>query len=437
MTVATYRDEFAAFSKNGDGEGPAWLPALRRRAFDRFAALGYPTTRDEDWHYTSVAPIAENQFRVGPDNDAEYQAHSFVEPVDPTRPLNVMLFTNGKFDRDASSFAELPAEVEISTLNEALAIDPAFVRANLGALASFERSAFAALNTAFVEDGVVVRIPDGVEVAEPLHIFWMVDANASGAMISPRLLIDAGANSRLCVIQYFVGGNDISYFTNGVAEVRVGDGARVEFYKVQQESPGAYHVDTMQAVQGRDSVLHAFSFAAGAKLSRTNVYTKLAQPGGEARLNGLYLLNDKQHCDHQTYVHHAAESCASRELYKGILDDQSHGVFNGKVLVDPIAQKTDGKQTNHALLLSERAKVDTKPQLEIFADDVKCTHGATVGRLDEQTQFYLKSRGIGRDTARAVLTYAFAAEALTTIDDVQLRESLQTIAFDRYNARRT
>jgi Fe-S cluster assembly protein SufD len=180
-------------------------------------------------------------------------------------------------------------------------------------------------------------------------------------------------------------------------------------------------------------VYNSIAFAAGSRLSRANIYTKMGETGAEARLNGLYLLAGNQHCDHQTFVHHAAESCASRELYKGILDDESHGVFNGKVLVDAIAQKTDGKQTNHALLLSERAKVDTKPQLEIFADDVKCTHGATVGRLDENALFYLKSRGVSADTARALLTYAFAADVLETIEVDALRESLESLAFARYN----
>jgi Fe-S cluster assembly protein SufD len=249
----------------------------------------------------------------------------------------------------------------------------------------------------------------------------------------PRLLIDAGAHSRIAVIESHVGLGASGYLTNAVTEIRLGDGARVDHHKIQRESLDAYHVATVQATQGRDSHFHSFSFAAGARLSRTNVYTLLGQPGGEARLNGLYLLGGTQHCDHQTYVHHAAENCASRELYKGILDDASHGVFNGKVLVDPIAQKTDGKQTNHALLLSERAKVDTKPQLEIFADDVKCTHGATVGRLDETTMFYLKSRGVNRDTARALLTYAFAAEVLASIEVDALRQALEALAFERYN----
>ena len=219
---------------------------------------------------------------------------------------------------------------------------------------------------------------------------------------------------------------------NAVAEVSVGNNARVDHYKLQRESTDAYHVATVQATQGRDSVFHSFSYAAGAALSRTNIYTKLAGTGGEARLNGLYVLDGQQHADHQTYVEHLAEACASRELYKGVLDGASHGVFNGKVYVHPIAQKTDGKQTNNVLLLSERAQVDTKPQLEIFADDVKCTHGATVGRVDETALFYMKSRGINKELARRLLTYAFAAEVLETIEIDRVRQELERATLHRF-----
>jgi Fe-S cluster assembly protein SufD len=219
---------------------------------------------------------------------------------------------------------------------------------------------------------------------------------------------------------------------NTVAEVSVGDGARVDHYKIQRDGIEAFHVSTVQVTQGRDSIYHSFSYAAGAALSRTNVYTKLLGTGGEARLNGLYILDGTQHADHQTFVEHLAESCASRELYIGILDGSSHGVFNGKVYVDPIAQKTDGKQTNKALLLSDKARIDTKPQLEIFADDVKCTHGATIGKLDEQALFYLKSRGIGGENGRALLTYAFAAQVLETIEIDSLRLLLERAIFARF-----
>jgi len=426
-----YTDQFAAFSANGGGEGPAWLPALRAQAFERFAALGFPTTRDEDWHFTSVTPIAERTFKaVKPAPTA--LTFSDIEPWLVDESWQRLVFVNGRLEPSLSNFSELPADVQVSTLSEALREEPEWVRTHLGTLAAFDRAAFTALNTAFMQDGVVVRVPKGEVVEVPLHILHVTDAHAAGAAIHPRLLVVAEAQSQLVMVESYVGLGQASYLVNGVAEISVGDGARVDHYKIQRDGLEAFHVGTVQVTQGRDSIYHSFSYAAGAALSRTNIYTKLAGTGGEARLNGLYVLDGAQHADHQTFVEHLAESCASRELYIGILDGSSHGVFNGKVYVDPIAQKTDGKQTNKALLLSDKARIDTKPQLEIFADDVKCTHGATIGKLDEQALFYLKRRGIGGDNARALLTYAFAAQVLETIEIDALRLELERAIFARF-----
>ena len=428
---APYTAQFAAFSANGGGEGPAWLPALRAQAFERFAALGFPTTRDEDWHFTSVTPIAERTFKaVKPAPTA--LTLSDLEPWLVDSSWQRLVFVNGRLEPSLSNFSELPAEVQVSTLAEALREEPEWVRKHLGTLAGFDRAAFTALNTAFMQDGVVVRIPKGEVVEVPLHILHVTDAQAAGAAIHPRLLVVAEAQSQLVIVESYVGLGRASYLMNGVAEIAVGDGARLDHYKIQRDGIEAFHVGTVQVTQGRDSIYHSFSYAAGAALSRTNVYTKLVGTGGEARLNGLYVLDGTQHADHQTFVEHLAESCASRELYIGILDGSSHGVFNGKVYVDPVAQKTDGKQTNKALLLSNTARIDTKPQLEIFADDVKCTHGATIGKLDDQALFYLKSRGIGSDNARALLTYAFAAQVLETIEIDALRLVLERAIFQRF-----
>ena len=431
MTVPTYADQFAAASANGGGEGPSWLPALRQKAFERFAALGFPTTRDEDWHFTSVTPIAERTFRAIKPAPTTLTL-SDLEPWLVDAEWHRLVFVNGRLEPQLSNFAGLPAEVQVSPLSDALREEPAWVESHLGALAAFDRAAFTALNTAFMQDGVVVRVPKGEVVEVPLHILHITDAQAEGGAIHPRLLVVAEPLAQLTVIESYAAIGTPAYLVNAVAEVSVGTGARVDHYKIQRESIDAFHVGTVQVTQGRDSIYHSFSFAAGAALSRTNVYTKLAGTGGEARLNGLYVLDGPQHADHQTFVEHLAEACASRELYKGILDGESHGVFNGKVYVDPIAQKTDGKQTNKALLLSEKARVDTKPQLEIFADDVKCTHGATIGRLDELALFYLKSRAIGAESARALLTYAFAAEVLETIEIDALRVALERDLFERF-----
>mgnify|MGYP001547421535 FL=1 len=222
------------------------------------------------------------------------------------------------------------------------------------------------------------------------------------------------------------------YFTNAVTEAVLGDGATLAHIKLQGESEGAFHVGTLQATQARDSHLVSFSFAAGGELARTNIYTVLGGDGSGATLHGLYLLDGTQHVDQQTRIEHASPNTFSREVYKGILDGASHGVFNGQVYVRPEAQKTDGKQENNNLLLSPRARVDTKPQLEIFADDVKCTHGATIGRLDEGALFYMKSRGIGADAARKLLTYAFAAGVIEAVGVAEVRTRLQALTLARF-----
>ncbi|HEY4658357.1 MAG TPA: Fe-S cluster assembly protein SufD [Gemmatimonadaceae bacterium] len=429
--TTSYADFFSSVPSTG---APAWLADLRRNAFARFGELGFPTTRNEDWHFTSVTPIAERTFKpLVPKAGAPRPSLADVAALTlGDASWHRMVFVNGRFEPSLSAFAALPAEVTVMTLAEALKESPELVAEHLGKLAGYREHTFTALNTALMQDGVVIHVPRGVVVSEPVHVIHVTDAQAEGAAVHPRTLVVVEALAQLALVESYVGLGSASHFTNAVAEVEVGNGARVHHYKIQCESTEAFHVGTVQVSQGRDSVYHGFSFATGAALSRTNVYTKLVGEGAETRLNGLYLVDGTQHADHQTFVEHLAPSCASRELYKGVLDGSSHGVFNGKVYVHPAAQKTDGKQTNHALLLSEQARVDTKPQLEIFADDVKCTHGATVGRLDQLALFYMKSRGIGAEHARALLTYAFAAEVLETIELDTLREGLEQVAFARF-----
>jgi Fe-S cluster assembly protein SufD len=432
-TSTTYEQLFAALRGPG---GPSWLPVLRREAMDRFNALGFPTTRNEDWHFTSVTPIAERVFKAAPARSGPVALSSAeVEALVIGAPdWHRLVFVNGRFEASLSGFAGLPAEVRVTTLAEALKETPELVAEHFGKLASGEGQTFTALNTAFAHDGVVIHVPPAAIVEAPVHVVHIADAHAAGLGIHPRLLVVADALSQVTIVESFASAGPVgaAYFTNAVAEIEMGNGAHVSHYKIQRESTEAFHVGTTQVRQERDSVYHSFSYAAGAALSRTNVYTKLAGENAETRLNGLYMIDGTQHADHQTFVEHLAPGCSSRELYKGILDGGSHGVFNGKVYVDPVAQKTDGKQTNHALLLSDQARVDTKPQLEIFADDVKCTHGATVGRLDEDALFYMKSRGLGAENARALLTYAFAAEVLETIEVDVLREGLEALAFERF-----
>ncbi|GAC1516801.1 MAG: Fe-S cluster assembly protein SufD [Gemmatimonadaceae bacterium] len=433
MTHATYVEDFAAFSRNGGGAatGPAWLGPVRRRAIDQFESVGFPTMHDEDWHFTSVAPIAESRFAtlhsaIGEVRAADVAAYGFGQSW-PT-----VVFVNGRHAPALSSADALPAGVRVRPLADALREMPELVERHLTKITAPDASAFTALNTAFMTDGAVIHVGTGVRVSTPIHLLHVTDAAAARVTVHPRNLVIADANADVTVIESYVALGNASYFTNAVTEIAVGDGATVRHYKIQQESPRAFHVGTAEARQGRDSHYISFSFATGAALARTNVYTTLAGAGCGATLNGLYMIDGDQHCDHQTRIEHVEPHCYSREVYKGILDGASHGVFNGKVYVHPAAQKTDGKQTNNTLLLSDRARVDTKPQLEIFADDVKCTHGATVGRLDATSLFYMKSRGIGAELARKLLTYAFAADVLETIEVDAVREGLERATLDRY-----
>jgi len=447
-SIDVYREDFSA-----QKAGPAWLNKLRAKGLERFEALGFPTTRNEDWHFTSVAAIAERTFRIaGLETDSTTPSsadrrESSRRKVDAINALGVkpadleslsfgqgdwhrLVFVNGSFDRALSSAIDgLGARIRVSSLSQAIEEGVDSVERHLGRIAVFDQHAFTALNTAFVNEGVFIELANDAVLEKPIHLVFI----SGGEGVShPRNLIVAGRHSRATVIETYVSLRDSAYFTNAVTEIAVGEGAHVDHYKLQRESRSAFHVGTVQARQESNGTLHSFSFAVGGVLARTNVYTSLDGDAATCTLNGLYLTDGTQHIDNQTSIEHVAPNCPSHEVYKGVLDGRSHGVFNGKVYVHPEAQKTDGKQSNNNLLLSPHARVDTKPQLEIFADDVKCTHGATVGRLDDVAMFYLSSRGIGAETARMLLTYAFAADVLETIELEPLKAELEKIVLARF-----
>ncbi|MEP6731987.1 MAG: Fe-S cluster assembly protein SufD [bacterium] len=431
--IDPYLRSFESFSSNGGAAAPQSVRSLRLSAITRFETLGFPTTRNEDWHFTSVAPIVEGQFAPLTKQSGKVTAAQ-VAPFAIEPAWHTLVFINGRFDADLSGGAALPAGVRVLPLARAYEELPAVIEKYLGTIASFDAHTFTALNTAFINDGAVVHVAANTEVVAPIHLLFVSDASTAHGSAQPRNLIVVDHHAKATVIESYAGLGDGAYFTNVVTEASVGDGATLTHLKLQRESAQAFHVGTLDVRQQRDSHLFSFSFATGALLSRTNVYTELRGEGCGATLNGLYLGDGDQHIDHQTRIEHVEPNCYSRELYKGILDGAAHGVFNGKVYVHPAAQKTDGKQTNNTLLLSERAQIDTKPQLEIFADDVKCTHGATVGRLDETSLFYMKSRGINARAARELLTYAFAADVLETIELTEVREGLESATLRRYTS---
>jgi Fe-S cluster assembly protein SufD len=434
--MAAFREDF-----DRQAEAAEWLRVIRQRGMSRFEALGFPTMKNEDWHFTSVAPIAERTFRAAAvssqDVSSEGSTAGIVAPADLGRftfgefKWPTLVFVNGEFAPDLSAYAGLGKGVRVGSLARALQSGTGRPERHIGKIAAFEQHSFTALNTAFIRDGAFIEIEADAVVEEPIHLVFV--SEGYGESVShPRNLIVAGRHSRASLIESYVSIRDSVYFTNAVTEISVGEGAHLDHYKIQRESESAFHVGTTQVRQARDSQFHSFSFAVGGALSRTNIYTSLDGDAATCTLNGLYLADGTQHIDNQTIIEHIAPNCPSHEVYKGVLDGRSHGVFNGKVYVHPEAQKTDGKQSNNNLLLSPTARVDTKPQLEIFADDVKCTHGATVGRLDEMAMFYLNSRGIGPDSARTLLTYAFAADVLETIELEPLRKALEGMVLVRF-----
>jgi Fe-S cluster assembly protein SufD len=414
---------------------PAWLLPLRKAGMARFAELGFPTVHDEDWRFTNVAPLAKLPFEpmAEPTDDAAAGA-ALEKYVFKDLPGSRLVFVNGHFQAALSAVGRLPDGVKVTNLAAALATDSAFLEQQFGRFALADGNSFAALNQAFFIDGGFVHIPAGRMVEEPIQLIFVSTARHSGDTIQPRNLIVAGAGSQVTVIESYLSADRAAYFTNAVTEIVAGDNAVLEHVKFQDEAPDAFHLATIAGNLGRTSKVNVHSFALGAKLSRNNIRANLAGEGLECILNGLYLTRGEQLADHHMIVEHAQPHCASHEYFNGILDDKSKGVFHGRIYVHPAAQKTDAKQTNKNLLLSDDATADTKPQLEIYADDVKCTHGATVGQLNDESIFYLRSRGLSKDTARRMLIHAFAGEIIARVKHDAVREQLNKVVWDRLEA---
>jgi Fe-S cluster assembly protein SufD len=406
--------------------GPRWLQDLRDRAAARFAALGFPTARDEEWRFTSVAPIAAAEFRpTGSDaanaTEAELAGYLYSDAA-----LRIVI-VNGRFAPELSRTADLPEGVRVGSLASAVTEQADVVQRYLGQLADFGTRAFTALNTALASDGAYVYIADGIILEQPLHVLFVTTASAASGpiMSNARALIVAGDRSQSRIVETYVGPRGAVYFTNAVTEVFAGENAVVDHYKVQQESVEAFHIASMHVHAARSSNVSSHSFSLGGKLVRNDASALLDGEGAECTLNGLYLADADRLVDNHTTIDHAKAHCPSHEIYKGILGGKARAVFNGKIIVRQDAQKTDAKQTNRALLLSDDAAINTKPQLEIFADDVKCTHGAAIGQLDEDAIFYLRTRGLTYFEARDMLIHAFAGDILDRVKVEPLRIALE------------
>ena len=426
-----YLETFERFE--AQAKQPAWVFPLRKAGIARFAELGFPTLKQEDWRFTNVAPIAKLPFRPVFQASRDGLTREAIAGVHfrPAGQPAGWSSSTGITRAELSAPGQQPQGVVVSSLAAALADNPELVKRHLAQSAQGEGNAFAALNAAFFQDGGFVYVPAGSRVEAPIHLLFISTAKESGATAHPRNLIVAEKGSQATVLESYVSTNDAAYFTNAVTELVLGEETAVEHCKFQDESRSAYHIAAVHARLGWGCNLISHSIATGARLSRNTIRTALAGERVECILNGLYVTRGDQLADHHMVVEHAQPHCNSHEYYNGILDGKSKGVFHGRILVRPAAQKTDAKQTNKNLLLSDDATVDTKPQLEIYADDVKCTHGATIGQLNEESIFYLRARGIGEETARRMLIHAFAGEIIERIRYAPAREELDKLVWER------
>ncbi len=430
---AASRDRFVADFRRVETALPGaklpWVVRARAMAIERFADGGFPTTRDEEWKYTSLSRLEERSFRALPDGTPDGEAPPGLAAglAFEGLPGHLVVFVDGRHSPALSHVGRLPAGVFVGSLADALERMPERLEAHLPE--GTRHTAFGALNMAFMADGAFVFLPRGVEVAEPIH--WLFIATARDAALHPRNLVVAEAGAQATVIEHHADLGAVACLTNAVTQVIAARDAGVEHCKLQRQSRDAIHVAGIHALQGPGSRLISHSIALGAALARHDITTSLEGEGCEAELNGLYVAAGRQHVDHHTRIDHARAGGRSREFYRGILDGASRGVFNGRVIVHPGARRTDAHQANHNLLLSRDAEVDTKPQLEIYADDVKCTHGATVGQLDESQLFYLRSRGLGEAAARGLLTHAFARDVIERIRASSLRAHVERLLLAR------
>jgi Fe-S cluster assembly protein SufD len=408
----TYLSSFSRLEKSRAARRHPWLQQVRRNAIQHFNELGFPTPRMEEWKYTNVAPIARIPFAPALPGAGGLTAKDMGNYTFSESACCQMVFVNGSYSPELSSLQCVPRGVRVRSLAASLDGDQDLLEPHLARLAAYDKDAFTALNTAFISDGAFIYVPAGMILKEVVHLLFLSSGDGNPTVSHPRNLIVLESGSQATVVESYVGLKDGVYFTNAVTEVVTGKNALLDHYKLQRESESAFHVATLHVHQERNSNFSSHSISLGGGLVRNDVDVVLGAEGGECVLNGLYVSKGRQHVDNHTCIDHAKANCSSRELYKGILDDQSTGVFNGKILVRPDAQKTNSRQTNKNLLLSESALVNTTPRLEIRADDVKCTHGATIGRLNDDELFYLRSRGIPEASARTLLTYAFASDIL-------------------------
>jgi Fe-S cluster assembly protein SufD len=421
----SYLDSYAHLESESIGAEQSWLRELRQQALARFMSLGFPGPKDEAWKYTRVRALAETVFTPVASSPVLVSLNECQEYFFADMSCFRLVFVDGRFVSGLSEVQELPRGTIIGSLADAFKQQGKNLRGVLAHYADHQNQPFTALNTAFMTDGAYIYLPPRTVLAKPVHLVFITSGRNETVVTHPRNLMVLEQESELTVIEHYAGLNETTYFTNAVTEVVMGKGAKVEHIKLQEEATKSFHIATVQAQQGQGTKFLSRNLALGGRLARNDINSVLEGEGAECTLEGLYALDGERHVDNHTRIDHKQPYTTSREYYKGILDDKSRAVFNGKVIVHPDAQKVDAQQANRNLLLSEGTEIDTKPELEIYADDVKCAHGATVGQLDKDQVFYLRSRGVDERAARQLLTYAFAEEIVRRIKLIPVRARIE------------
>ena len=425
QNLDTYLASFTEFLKAAVGRDIPWLRKLREDAFARFSEIGFPTTHDEDWRFTNVSSIARTEFALArrPADLSEGDFSGWL--LDDARAR--LVFVNGQFAPELSALDSLTEGIIVSSLKAKIAEESGGLEDHLGRYLDIQRDPFCAFNTAFLEDGAFVRIARGTASEKPIHLLFVSTEGDVPTVVHPRnlLLVEREAQTQLIEEYVSLGGG--TTLSNSVTELVVGENSTVSHYLIEREHPSALNISTLRIQQDRNANVASHSVLLGGGLVRNNVHPVLAGEGGECLINGLFVGSGKQHLDNYMYVEHASPHASSRQFYNGILDGHSHGVFHGRIIVHKNAQKTDAKQTNRNILLSDDAQINTKPQLEIYADDVKCTHGATIGQIEENALFYLRSRGIEETTARRILLAAFANECVDRMNPGAARRYIEQL----------
>lgn len=424
-----YIDKFIDFEKKLNGKSKTNFHSFRKDAIAKFKEIDFPTTKNEEWRFTDVSPITKQNFIPANLISKIKIDKSKVEKLIFTGfDFHLLVFVNGIFEPSLSEIKDLPKNVFVGSLKKFQAENEDLFYKHFNKIVSND-TAFNFLNSSFSVDGFAVYVPKNIVLEKPIQVLFINGSEDENILISPRNLFVVEENSQMKIIVNYNGLNNQKYFSNIITEIFIGENAIVDYYQIQNENDDSYHIEKIQAIQKDKSLFNQFNITFGGEIVRNDINSKLDGEYIETHFYGLYMINGKQHVDNHTFVDHAKPNCMSNELYKGILDENSHGVFNGKIIVRQDAQKTNAYQQNKTILLSKGATIDTKPQLEIFADDVKCSHGATVGHLDEDSEFYIRSRGVPKELAKSMLIRAFANDVIETMKITELKEQINHMIF--------